>query len=227
MRNGVTIAELRWPETPEFIFVASEIRKNVVTIIIDALWSGYDQLIERVLGQIDVNQADAEVERNVTQLLEPEIRENLDSYLPFYVQHAVRENESRLPPPAQAPEYDIAFVLRANPRICWPVEAKILRTDRTLAPYLADVREQYLTCRYAPFSSSGAMVGYLLHGDAHQALENIEGALGVQLVRGADDPPRAHRVSTHARIVPHGKSYPTPFECHHLIMTMDVLTQRI
>jgi hypothetical protein len=222
LRRNTTIGELRWPETPEFVAVASQVKQNAVAIIIDALWSGYDLLVAEVLARIDVNQADAEVERSITQLLEPRIREHLSSYLPFYVQHSVRENESRRPPPAQAPEYDVAFVLRENPRVCWPVEAKVLRTDRTLAAYLADIREQFLTCRYAPFSASGAMVGYLLKGDPHRALGNIEAALAMPLINGPNSSPRPHKVSAHVRLVPEGKPYPALFECHHLMMNMGV-----
>ena len=81
---------------------------------------------------------------------------------PFYVQHGPFERETMRPPPAQPPEYDLAFVFRADERIMWPIEAKVLETPGGVADYVRDIREEYLKCRYGPFSASGAMLAYLL-----------------------------------------------------------------
>ena len=100
----------------------------------------------------------------------------------------------------------------------WPAEAKILNSPRALAEYLADIRDQFLTCRYAPFVPSATMLGYLLDGSEEEALTNIAARLGVEF---EDIAPRSlarsHRSSVHDRNVPMGKSYPTPFRCHHII----------
>jgi hypothetical protein len=101
----------------------------------------------------------------------------------------------------------------------WPAEAKVLNSPRALADYLADIREQFVTCRYAPFSSSGAMLGYLLDGSELETLTNIGARLGVEFEDSPRrTPPRFHRSSAHDRTVPAGKAYPTPFRCHHLIL---------
>jgi hypothetical protein len=36
--------------------------------------------------------------------------------------------------PAKPPAYDIAFIWHDNPRVAWPIEAKVVPTPGTLAP---------------------------------------------------------------------------------------------
>jgi hypothetical protein len=38
------------------------------------VWKGYDLLVKEVFSQIDCTQAEDDIERDLTQLLEPEIR---------------------------------------------------------------------------------------------------------------------------------------------------------
>lgn len=100
----------------------------------------------------------------------------------------------------------------------WPLEAKKLETPRALADYVRDVRDQYLTCRYAPFSNGGAMLGYLLSGKAEDALLNIETNLGCALKEVPAFASRPHRVSDHHRVVPPDKYYSADFRCYHLVL---------
>ncbi|WP_377828410.1 hypothetical protein ACFKHW_32070 [Bradyrhizobium lupini] len=144
---------------------------------------------------------------------------------PFYVQHSPFEHETMAPPPAQPPAYDIAFVVRAEERIMWPIEAKVLETPGAVAAYERDVRQEFLTCRYGPFSEEGAMVGYLLTGLAVDALTAIEKSLGCALNTVPAFASRPHRASSHKRTVPIGKSYPINFRCHHLILEFPGLTR--
>ena len=51
--------------------------------MLEATWAGYDQLKQKLLNRIDVSQADEELERAVTQLLEPKIRDQLTGEEPF------------------------------------------------------------------------------------------------------------------------------------------------
>ena len=171
-----------------------------------------------VFEQIDPRQADDELERSITQLLEPQIRRTMTGDEPFYVQHGPYENETRRPPPAQPPQYDIAFVLSANPRIMWPLEAKVLRTDKTIALYVTDIVDEFLTCRYAPFSSEAAMLGYLFTGNPGHVFTNIAEKLKCTLYDHSSFPKRQHKTSKHMRTVPADKAYPQEFRCHHLIM---------
>jgi hypothetical protein len=177
------------------------------------VWMAYDDM------QVHPPAIDGrDLERSITQLLEPRIRDAMSGDEPFYVQHSSFERESMAPPPAQPPCYDLAFVFRADERVLWPLEAKVLETPGTLAEYERDIREQYLTCRYAPFSASGAMLGYLLAGTASEALTQIARKLKRSLENVRDFPDRPHKLSTHKRSVPSGKPYPADFTCHHLVL---------
>jgi hypothetical protein len=172
------------------------------------------------LEGIEWSSARDDVERSVTQLLEGYIQEIMSGDEPFRVQHGPYEHESRLPAPAQPPQYDVAFYLVANPRIMWPLEAKILRGDRDLADYLMDLRGQFLTCRYAPFSSEAAMLGYLLRGTPTLVFDGIAKGAPCALEAHPQFPDRPHRISRHSRHVPEGKRYPKEFTCHHLVMLL-------
>lgn len=88
----------------------------------------------------------------------------------------------------------------------------------TLAEYEREVREQYLTCRYAPFTSSGAMLAYLLSGAATDTLTRIAAKLNVALEQAVEFTARTHRLSAHQRVVPAGKPYCVDFTCNHLVL---------
>jgi hypothetical protein len=111
-------------------------------------------------------------------------------------------------------------VLWANRRVAWPIEAKVLRTDGAVAGYIADVKDPFLTCRYAPFSEGGAMVAYLMSGTPTILFGNIEQKLGVTLDFFPLTRSRPHRISTHSRTPPAGRPYPKHFLCHHIVMNM-------
>lgn len=198
---------------PAFLHLTATWMRDQADVLLGFVWAAYDQMRER-MPVIDSR----DLERSITQALEPRIRDAMSGDEPFYVQHGPFERETMAPPPAQPPAYDIAFVLRAEERIMWPLEAKVLSTPRRIAEYEHDVREQYLTCRYAPFSAAGAMLGYLLSGTPDDALSCIADKLGCGLLLVGAFAERPHRVSLHRRTVPAGKSYPSSFSCYHLIL---------
>lgn len=210
-----------WPSSPAapaapdpvFVALACDWMSDPAQCLLGFIWAAYDAMCANP-PVIDTR----DLERSITQLLEPRINDLMTGDEPFYIQHSSFERETMAPPPAQPPAYDLAFVLRADERIMWPLEAKVLETPGTMAEYLHDVREQYLTCRYAPFSGSAAMLGYLLSGKAAEALDQIAKKLGCTLNVVKEFPSRPHRFSIHRRIVPAGKTYPLDFECHHLIL---------
>lgn len=239
MYRGITPGELRWPKVVEFEAAAIKLRMNAMDVLIGAIWAGYDAFMAAVVegrdvelkelsaelegkerAGVDIREATAEVERSISQMLSHHIGRVLDPYAPFHVCHAPREFQSRLPPPAQAPEYDIGFVLNENHRSIWPLEAKVLHTPRALSPYIADLREQFLTGRYAPFSKGGAMVAYLLSGEAYEFLSRLSEEIGEPLQELAVVSSRPHRVSDHQRTVTPGLGMPEYFRCHHLVMLM-------
>jgi len=214
MTNGMFFRSSQaLPVDAAFIALATQWVGNVENDLLELIWAGFDRL-RNSSPAFDGR----DLERSITQLLTAAIDDVVPGEAPYYVQHSPFERETMLPAPAQPPAYDLAFVLRADPRVMWPAEAKILNSPRALADYLADIRDQFLTCRYAPFVASGTMLGYLLDGSAQETLTNIAARLGTEfedIVPGS--PVRSHRSSVHDRTVPTGKSYPTPFRCHHVI----------
>lgn len=196
-----------------FPTLAGQWAKDPAPQMLGFVWKAYDEMLAKP-PHVD----DRDLERSITQLLEPRIRDAMTGDEPYYIQHGAFERETMAPPPAQPPQYDLAFVLRADERIMWPLEAKVLETPGTLAEYEREIREQYLTCRYAPLTTSGAMLGYLLTGSTADALIKIGAKLNTILGQVADFPERPHRASTHKRNVPAGKQYPIDFKCHHMIL---------
>ncbi len=205
---------------PNFVVLAQSWMQSPTEALLGFIWSAYARM------QADKPQIDPrDLERSITQLLEPRVRSSMTGFEPFYIQHGPFERETMLPPPAQPPEYDLAFILRADEQIMWPIEAKVLETPNAVASYVSDVNEQFLTCRYAPFSNSGAMLGYLLKGDADDAFVTIAQKLACTLNPVPGEVEKKIRVSNHWRTVPAGKAYPAAFSCYHLILEYRGLTR--
>lgn len=188
---------------------------------LELIWQGLD-LFKQNFPHIDFTKVDEQIERDITQLLEPRIRKVMTGDEPFYVQHESDEMETRKPAPAKPPSYDIAFILINNERLKFPIEAKVLRTDGQVSEYIKDVNEAFIPCIYAPFSFEGSMLGYLLSGTPQTAFENIEKSLLAELYQHPDFSNRQHKFSEHHRQVPFGKEqiYPGQFRCHHLIFEL-------
>lgn len=228
MRHGRRIGgrrrtplDLRWPNAAEYTDLARVWSEDAVERMLKTVWRGYDDLVVEVLAQINIAEADEELERTITQLLETRIRRHLSGNEPYDIQHGPYEYATRKPAPAQPPQYDIAFVLHQNPKVMWPLEAKVLRRDGTIAAYVQDVQSEFLTGRYAPYANSGAMLGYLLRGSPAKAFENISGSLACHLRSLPSFSTRHHRISDHFRkIEPDFIS--GLFQCHHLIMELNI-----
>ena len=197
----------------QFYKLARSWMQNPGQLFLNFIWSGYEHM---KMSRPVVDGSD--LERSITQLLEPRIREAMTGDEPFYIQHGPYERETMKAPPAQPPEYDLAFVFRADGRIMWPIEAKVLETPRRVAAYVRDVKGEFLTCRYAPFSGSGAMLGYLLTGSPKEVFIAIEKGLGCVLQPVTEAQAKPNRLSRHKRSVPTGKPYPVEFACYHLIL---------
>ena len=210
--------EVNRPEIGDFVTLACRWRADAIEVLLGYIWRGLDRFKADGL-RVDPDQVN--IERTITRLLTPRIGDTMSGYEPYYVQHAPDEDETRLTANASPPIYDIAFVLRANERLMWPIEAKVLKTDGGVAEYVKDIRESYLSFRYAPFSSQAAMLGYLLNGLPARTLEKIADRLGCGMERHASFPERDHGLTRHIRSVPPGKDYPPEFTCHHLIILIN------
>ena len=217
--RGTTIAELRWPmEDPGYVDLAKEWPLGLTQIALELIWQGYEILEEDILSKVDCTKANKQIEKSLSSLLERRIRRRMTGYETFDVQHEVPETETSYSDQAQPPTYDIAFILRENERIILPLEAKVLRTDNYLSKYIKEINENFLTCRYAPFSREGGMLGYLLKGSPDQAFRNIEKKTSCTLSDHPDFPKCHHKTSDHQRSIPENKPYPLNFRCHHLIL---------
>ena len=196
-----------------FIALARSWMQNPARQLLGFIWLAYDSM-KASPPHVDTK----DLERSITQLLEPRMRDVMTGDEPFYVQHGPFERETMKAPPAQPPEYDLAFVFRADERIMWPMEAKVLETPKRVAAYVRDVKNEFLTCRYAPFSSSGAMLGYLLTGKPDDVFATIARNLGCTLEPVSEYPTKPSRLSQHKRHVPGGKPDPVEFDCYHMIL---------
>lgn len=223
MKARRTLGEAAFPDVGEFTELLPRLQGGASTVLLGLVWRAYDALRLEVLGHVDVSDADEALETQVTFLLWLRIEDRLRCerpFLPCQIVHKPFEAETRAPAPAQPPECDMAFVLNENPRVMWPLEAKVLRTDGRIAAYVREVTSNFLTCRYAPFSKEAAMLGYLLSGSPNAALTAISQRLGCRLLCHPGFPDRPHRFSDHIRKVPVGKPCPAEFRCHHLILAL-------
>jgi len=215
-----TIGESRFPDTPDFVDLINRWKPDGVLILLNFIWEGYDLCYQDVLSQVDISQADDQLERELTQLLDGYVRKSMgkEGMHPFFIQ--LESYEMELREKHRPKQYDLAFVWFANPRIKYPLEGKVLRSDKSVAEYVNEITGNYLSCRYAPFSSEGGMLGYLLSGSPKVAFRNIETAVSCVL----SDPPyfsrSEHKISDHDRSVPTGAKYPAKFRCHHLLLQL-------
>jgi hypothetical protein len=215
-----TIGESLFPDTTDFVALLTDWRRDAVVQLLGFVWNGYDLLASQMLEGVDPDQEYEDLERSVTQYLEPRIRRTMTGYEPYDIQHGAYEHETRSAAPAQPPQYDLAFVWYRNPRVMFPLEAKVLKTEGDVSAYLTDVRDEFLSCRYAPFSSEAAMLGYLLSGSPDRTFRAISEKLPCILHDHSDFQSRHHKVSDHQRDVPVGKLYPASFRLHHLVLVL-------
>jgi hypothetical protein len=220
MARGRTILDSAYSHPPEeFVKLAVQWRPDAITFLLGLIWTGCDRLIHGLLAQCDLSAADHNLETSISQELEIEINLLRPDYAPFIAQHERFEHATRRLKGRRSRQNDIAFVWINDRRLTWP-EAKVLRTPGGLADYLDSLRNRFLRCQYAPYSSQGAMLGFLLSGEPIAVFDGIEKALGINLRPHVNFPTRDHRTSDHRREVPLGKSYPRDFLCHHLVLRM-------
>ncbi len=213
-----------FPQTGEFTALAAAFSADAVNEMLALVWRAFDRLC-RELGPVAASQDDRQIERSITVALESFMSLERDAMAAYHTKHEAWEMETAESDGAHPPAYDIAFVLNVNFRVMWPLEAKSLRTDRQVAEYVNDLRANMLTGRYAPFSKSAGMLGYLLAGQAAVAVKAIEAKLAVALLPyPLFHPERQHYCSEHHRSIsrPNGCAGAAggAFTCHHLIMPM-------
>ena len=169
---------------------------------------------------------DPQDEVNVNSHLESWIQRKKPKYCPFDFQHTPPELATRLSASRPSPTPDFGFFSWTDRRAMFPLEAKVLKTDSDLSAYLEALRTRFLQCRYAPYSSEGVMIGYLLTGDTAMTFKNLKAKLRTKLFPHPDFSDRPHRLSSHKRKHSHCKKSPVNFSCHHLVMPVQGKTTK-
>ena len=217
-----TLSQLCYQLPPD---LARQWRSDASTILLSHVWQGYDLLCTEVLSKIDTTEIGRAIETGLTQYLAPRIQRTFEGFEPYCLIHEFNEYETQKTARGRPPQYDMAFVWNENERFAWPLEAKDLSSDndaQDIKEYAAEINENFVPCRYAPFSSEAAMVGYLLTGEPAIALTNISQAIPCAMTEHTDFLARHHQTSDHPRSVPEGKSYPAEIRIHHLIMDIAI-----
>lgn len=222
----LTYLERRWPDPPSFQQVADRWCQDQSRLLLDLVWRGYDLLLSQDLDEVPFSANDEAKEESLNYLLTVRIQQCQSGYEPFRVVHQLPEQTKRKRGRGRSPQPDIGFTLYDYPRTVWPLEGKILAHERDVAPYLDEINSNFLTGRYATFSSEGAMLGYLLRGDPEQTFVVIAAELRQSIRQHPHFLDRPHRISNHRRgDIPHRNS-PREFTCHHLLLripTADVI----
>lgn len=189
--------------------------------ILRLIWQAYDRLCESALTTVDILNADLQIERSVSALLHDEIQAILierGGFASYVVSHERWEMETLDPARSRRPsQYDICFVWMDQRELKWPCEAKVLKQDTDVRAYVADIRNEFIPCVYGPFSSSGAMLGLLLDGDAENVFASISSELGQSLFGHPEFPDRHHAISNLIRQPRAQKPYPVSFTLHHMV----------
>jgi len=221
-RRITTIFDHAFPNAAEWNAIAEAWSEAVVEEMLTLVWEGVDQMKAKILSKVDFSQPLHQLERTLTDshataitLLWKSKRTGFESFVP---KHEPWEPNSIASPSAMPPSYDIGFENVNDPRLRWPVEAKVLANPKDVHRYLGDLRLKYLAGVAAPFSTQAALFGYLRDGKVSDAISAIQAALGVPLKRFPPFAPRPHNTSEHPRSVPGIKEGAThTFVCHHMI----------
>lgn len=224
--RGMTLEEVLFPNLP-LLTDPNHWSLRWSNSILQYIWEGYDLFKAETLTKIDFSLVTIFIENSVTELLLPCIREKATGNIPFDIEHEIGERETAIA--GQTPRNDIVFILREKRRLKYPLEAKALKFDTKAVleeerGYIESINTRFLTGKYAPFSSEGAMLGYLINGSPNRCLENIATSLGVTLTQDEKFPLRPHKFSEHTRTLSNVKNTdlhpfcPKLFRLHHLIL---------
>lgn len=221
-RRIVTIYDHAFPNAPEWNGIADAWSSDVVESMLSLIWEGYDRMKAKILSKVDFTQPLHQLERTLTDAHATEIlllwKSNRTGFESFLPKTEMWEPSSITSPSAMPPSYDIGFENVNDPRLRWPVEAKVLSRPTDVRRYLDDLNLKYLTGVGAPFSPQAALIGYLMDGKTIDAIAAIQSALKASLKPFPPFAHRKHHTSEHPRSVIgiHGGK-PHIFDCHHLV----------
>ncbi|MCY2966141.1 MAG: hypothetical protein NT069_21345 [Planctomycetota bacterium] len=211
-----TLSGMVWPTTPDESRLASDWSRSATVQALDWTWRAFDAMLDSILKEVNLENPLEQLERDLTQSHFSEIQtiwaKETGGFSSVRPHHEWPEMESRITANAKPPAYDLAFVCDENRRWAWPIEAKVVKSPGRISEYLGDVRNKFLTGIAAPLSGDGAMIAYLLAGEAVTLFENVSRELSCLLQTADGFAQRAHRTSDHDRT-------PAPrLRLHHLAM---------
>ena len=222
-----TIFDDLFPDsTPEFRTISEAWPPDVVKQILSLVWDGFDRL--KALPnyqQLDFTKDYAQLERSLTDLHMDEITslwgQNASRFESFIPKHEPWEFEGLKNRSARPPSCDLGFVWLSNRRIRWSVEAKVLQSPKAIAEYITDINK-FLDRRSAPFSTQGAIAGYLVSGEPDDFFTALATKLKCAVNPSRDFPARPHRCTDHNRNKTNlADGMPSNFICHHLLCSLN------
>src|SRR5690625_4259334 len=129
-RRITTIFDHAFPNAPEWDAIADAWSEAVVKEMLTLVWEGFDQMKDKILSKVDFTQSLHQLERTLMDahataiiLLWKTQRNGFESFLP---KHEAWEPSRITSPSAMPPSYDLGFENVNDPRLRWPVEAKVL-----------------------------------------------------------------------------------------------------
>lgn len=216
MNKPLTPIQANYPVPEDFVYMAKRWRPDAIEIMLGYVWKGFDILLKD--EKFNLNDADESLEREISFVVCQRIRTAMGGKPPYYLEHLPPENERRFSGKAAPPTPDLGFVWNQNPRAIFPLEAKILKNDRQISEYVNEIKGNFLTGRYASFSSEAAILGYLLSGKAENVFENVASILKCPLEQYHPFQKRDHRYSKHKRNKNGDRKTSKEFMCHHMII---------
>lgn len=224
MSRYVTLSQSRFPLDGDSLTQAEEWARASAFQILNWTWRAFDALQTNVLSSVDPAKPLEQLERDLAQLHFGEIQSlwarETGGECAYSPRHEQPEFETRSAAPAKPPAYDFAFVVNFNPRIAWPIEAKVLKTPGTLAEYLGDTAK-FQSGIAAPLVGEGAQVAYLLTGAEREFFTNLDSRLKMALSMVSEFLDRPHRATLHPR-------FKAPdLRLHHLAMYCGTNAQEI
>ncbi len=226
MSRRLSYSQQVFPLTAEFTACLNGLQEDGVKVMLGHIWEGFDRFKAEILdNNPPPSRENADLERDLTEMLYPHILRALPALLPYYLQHEKKEREQAVPG-RQPPEPDLSFVLYSNIRVTFPFDSKVVEGDGVtdVADYADTVQNRFLNCVYAPFSKEGAMLAFLLAGSVRTVFSSISSALGCIMSTRAYIRSRNHRTSRHVRIAPACSH--RQFRCHHLVIPMSSAVTR-
>lgn len=211
-----TLSTLAFPKDTANPDLPVEWASGAAAQILGWMWLSFDRLRDSYLVHVDLRQPLDQLERSLTlqhfidlQLI---IHEDTDGFSSLVPVHECDEFESLSSPSAKPPAYDFGFVHVVHRRWIWPIEAKVLRTPESLREYMGDIHRKFETGIAAPLIGEGAMIAYLLAGNAESVFTNLQRYLSIPLESLSEYAQRPHRTSYHSR------SLAPLLRLHHMVM---------